>query len=274
MVLVNGVPEDRISISDRGLNYGDGLFETIAFRNGAAEFIDAHIQRLIDGCERLNIPFQQHEQLSQELQQIYQSLNGIDSVIKVIITRGSGGRGYIADSHIEPTRVISSHPYPNYPQRYCQEGITVRFCQHKLSQNPVLAGLKHLNRLDNVIARNEWVKPDIAEGLMFDQSNHLIEGTMTNVFIVKSQQLITPAINTCGVNGIIRAQLIRIANQLDIHVKEDVLSQADLNAADEVFVCNSINGIWPVKHIIDLKKTFFVGPITQRLQQALVEVEK
>jgi len=274
VILVNGKPEDRISISDRGLNYGDGLFETIAFRNGVAEFIDAHIQRLVDGCIRLNIPFQQLELLSTELDSIYQSLKDVDSVIKIVITRGSGGRGYLADNTAEPSRIISTHAYPSYPKSYQQQGVSVRLCQHKLSENPTLAGLKHLNRLDNVIARNEWSDENIAEGLMFDQSNHLIEGTMTNVFIVKSNQLISPLIQTSGVNGIIRAQLIRMANQLGINFKEDIISQTELNNADEVFVCNSINGIWPVKNIMDFEKTLSVGPITQQLQHVLLEVEK
>lgn len=274
MILVNGKAEDRISISDRGLNYGDGLFETIAFRNGVAEFIDAHIHRLIEGCKRLNIPFQQVELLSTELNTVYQSLKDVDSVIKIVITRGSGGRGYLADNTVEPSRIISTHAYPRYPESYQQHGIAVRLCQHKLSENPTLAGLKHLNRLDNVIARNEWTDENIAEGLLFDQSNHLIEGTMTNVFIVKSNQLITPLINTSGVSGILRAHIIRIANQLGMHFKEELLSKDDLNSADEVFVCNSINGIWPVNRISVLGKTLSVGPLTQRLQQALLEVKR
>jgi len=274
VILVNGKAEDRISISDRGLNYGDGLFETIAFRNGVAEFIDAHIQRLVDGCTRLNIPFQQRELLSTELDSVYQSLKDVDSVIKIVITRGSGGRGYFADNTAEPSRIISTHAYPSYPQSYQQQGISVRLCQHKLSENPTLAGLKHLNRLDNIIARNEWSDENIAEGLMFDQSNHLIEGTMTNVFIVKSNQLISPKIKTSGVNGILRTQIIQIANQLGITFKEGVLSQTDLKNADEVFVCNSINGIWPVKNIIDFEKTLSVGPVTQQLQHVLLEVKR
>jgi len=274
VILVNGKAEDRISISDRGLNYGDGLFETIAFRNDVAEFIDAHIQRLVDGCIRLNIPFQQLELLSTELDSVYQSLKDVDSVIKIVITRGSGGRGYLADNTVEPSRIISTHAYPSYPKSYQQQGVSIRLCQHKLSENPALAGLKHLNRLDNVIARNEWSDINIVEGLMFDQSSHLIEGTMTNVFIVKSNQLITPLITTSGVSGILRAELIRIANHLGISFKEDVISESDLKYADEVFVCNSINDIWPVNNIVDIGKSLSIGPITQRLQKALLEVQR
>lgn len=274
MVLVNGKAESRITIADRGLQYGDGLFETIAFRHGKAEFLDAHIQRLLAGCERLSIPFQQLAELSQELNSVYQQLGDTQCIIKIIITRGCGGRGYFADKTSVPTRIISTHDSPSYPQHYGQTGITVRLCQHKLSDNSALAGIKHLNRLDNVIARNEWDDTNIGEGLLFDQSEYLIEGTMTNVFIVKSQQLITPLLNSSGVAGIMRAQIIAIAQQLDLPFKQAMLTQDDLMSADEVFVCNSVNGIWPVRAIADSVKQYATGPITQQLQQALTKVER
>ena len=273
MILVNGKAEDRINITDRGLQYGDGLFETIAFRQGVAEFIDAHLQRLLAACERLKIPFSQLDLLHKELETVYQSCNGSDCIIKIVITRGSGGRGYLADSNIVPTRIISTHTMPNYPESYSKKGVSVRFCQHKLSENIVLAGLKHLNRLDNVLARNEWTDTSIAEGLMFDQSNHLIEGTMSNVFIVKSQQLITPQLDKSGVAGIMRAQIIKMAKQQGLTISESTLTQDDLTNADEVFVCNSVNGIWPVNSIDDIAKTYTVGPVTQQLQAVLSKVE-
>jgi len=273
VILVNGKPENRIIVADRGLQYGDGLFETIAFRNGVAEFIDAHLQRLILGCKRLNIPFQQLDSLRKELESIYQNLADTDSIIKIIITRGSGGRGYFADKSVEPTRIISTHDYPNYPESHSQMGVSIRLCQHKLPENPALAGLKHLNRLDNVLARNEWDDSSIAEGLMFDQSNHLIEGTMSNVFIVKSQQLITPLLNHSGVEGIMKAEIIAIAKQLGLDFKESIVTHNDLTNADEVFVCNSVNGIWPVISVKEFA-SYVVGPITQQLQQALSKVKR
>lgn len=274
MILVNGKPEDRINVTDRGLQYGDGLFETIAFRNGIAEFVEQHFQRLLWGCERLKIPFQHIELLRNELDSVYQDLNDSDAVIKIIITRGCGGRGYFADSNVEPTRIISTHAYPSYPENYSQKGICVRLCRHTLSENSNLAGIKHLNRLDNVLARNEWTDLKIAEGLMFNQSNQLIEGTMSNVFIVKSNHLMTPLLNKSGVLGVIRAQLIQFARELGFTVEEKILTQDDLLDADEAFVCNSINGIWPIVSITDSATTYPLGPITQQLQQALLHADK
>ncbi|NOQ94079.1 MAG: aminodeoxychorismate lyase [Methylophaga sp.] len=276
MVLVNGKPEDRIAVSDRGLQYGDGLFETIAFRHGIPEFIEAHLKRLLDGCGRLNIPFRQLELLRKELIEVYQNLSDSDAVIKIMITRGSGGRGYLAENTVEPTRIISTHPLPNYPESHSLTGVSVRFCQHKLSENTSLAGIKHLNRLDNVLARNEWDNAEIAEGLMFDQSNNLVEGTMSNVFIVKSKsnQLLTPLLNKSGVAGIMRAQIMHLASQLGLLIKETVITRNDLRKADEVFVCNSINGIWPVIDVVDIEKKYTLGSITQQLQQALSMVKR
>lgn len=271
MILVNGVAENRISIADRGLQYGDGLFETIAYRKGVAEFLDAHLTRLLNGCKRLAIPFQDIEILGAELNSLCHQLSD-DAVIKIIITRGCGGRGYFADSSIEPTRIISSHPYPSHPNSNAVSGVRVRLCKQTLSENSSLAGIKHLNRLEQVLARNEWDDSDIAEGLMFDQGNNVIEGTMSNVFIVKENQLLTPKVNKAGVAGIIRAHICKLAQQNGLTVEEKNLSKAELFTADEIFVCNSIIGIWPVSSIDN--KIYATGPITKNLQQALAESAK
>jgi len=274
MILVNGVAENRINITDRGLQYGDGLFETIAVRKGIAEFLDAHLNRLVLGCEKLSIPFQQMKQLQDELNTVFHSLNNTDAVIKIIITRGSGGRGYLANSDGVPTRIISTHLSPEYSASDRKTGIRVRFCQHKLSENTALAGIKHLNRLDQVLARNEWHDTDITEGLMFDQDNNVVEGTMSNLFMVSANQLLTPILNKSGVAGIMRGQIIRLASENELAVKQCLISTQQLIDADEVFICNSVMGIMPVANIIDTDTTYAVGPITQRLQQALQQTSK
>lgn len=271
MILVNGKPEDRINVSDRGLQYGDGLFETIAYRNGIAEFVDDHLDRLSLGCKRLAIPFQQLEQLRIELDTVCHNLTA-DTVIKIIVTRGSGGRGYFADINVVPTRIISTHPYPSFPDSNCTTGINLRFCQQTLSENSSLAGIKHLNRLEQVLARNEWSDQSINEGLMSDSHGNVIEGTMSNIFIVKSGQLLTPKLDKSGVAGIMRSQIMKLANENDLMVKEDAITKDDVNNADEVLVCNSVIGIWPVRNIADV--TYPLGPITQQLQYALQQLEK
>ncbi|OUR72274.1 aminodeoxychorismate lyase [Methylophaga sp. 41_12_T18] len=266
MTLVNGQPESTIKIVDRGLQYGDGLFETIAFRNGQAEFLQQHLQRLENDCQRLSIPYQQiAEQLQTELALVCSELTA-DTVIKIILTRGQGGRGYRSDGCKVPTRIISTHPFPVYPATH-QQGIKARICQQAISINSATAGIKHLNRLDQVLARAEWNDDDIAEGIMFNDLEQLIDGTMTNVFIVKQQQLLTPKLTLSGVAGIMRQQVINCAERAGHAVIYADLTLNDLLAADEVFVTNSIINIWPITTIGT--SCYQHGPITKQLQNLL-----
>tara|TARA_R110001606_G_scaffold395664_2_gene568466 strand:- start:79572 stop:80390 length:819 start_codon:yes stop_codon:yes gene_type:complete len=272
MILINGLLDDTIAISDRGLQYGDGLFETMAYRAGKIEFIDAHLARLMDGCRRLKIEFAQTEELHNELNVVCHSLADNDAIIKVIITRGSGGRGYLAASGVEPTRILSTHPLPLYPAHYSQSGVKVRLCTHTLSENAALAGIKHLNRLDQVLARNEWDDADIAEGIMLDHDRNVIEGTMSNVFIIKAERLLTPLLDKSGVAGIMRAQIILLAKKLNITVMETKIHIDDFMAAEEIFISNSVIGIWPVTEMENM--FYFTGPITKNLQNVLQQANK
>lgn len=267
MILINGQPDNRIPVTDRGLQYGDGLFETLAFRQGELEFLEAHLARLMLGCERLNIPFQDIEKLKLELVTLCTQL-AEDSVVKIILSRGSGGRGYKAPADAEPTRIISSHPMPDYPAS-CEQGVNVRLCEQRLGINPTLAGIKHLNRLEQVLARSEWDDELIREGLMLDIHDRLIEGTMSNVFVVKDKELLTPTIIDNGIAGIMRAEIINLAREMDITVTETVLDLEQLYQADEVFLTNSIIGLWPVTALPEKDKQWPYGVITQRLQSAL-----
>ncbi|WP_438969849.1 aminodeoxychorismate lyase [Methylophaga sp.] len=267
MILINGQPENRIPVSDRGLQYGDGLFETLAFRRGELEFLESHLSRLKLGCDRLNFHFTRPDSLKAELATLC-AQTAEDSVIKVILTRGSGGRGYKAPTENEPIRIISSHIMPDYPQTNVQ-GVTVRMCDARLGLNPSLAGIKHLNRLEQVLARSEWDDPAISEGLMFDINDNLIEGTMSNLFIVKNGQLLTPPINQAGIAGIMRAEVLKLAEKNDIATQIKPLSKKDLLEADEVFLTNSIITIWPVTALTGTDSIWPHGPITRQLQTVL-----
>ena len=272
MILINGQPDNRIPVTDRGLQYGDGLFETLAFRQGKLEFLEAHLQRLIWGCERLAIPFQDKDKLQVELATLC-AQTAEDSVIKIILTRGSGGRGYKAPAEAEPLRIISSHPMPDYPDE-CQQGITAHLCRHRLGINPDLAGIKHLNRLEQVLARSEWEDDSIREGLMLDINDNLVEGTMSNLFVVHNGQLITPVIKQNGIAGIMRGQVIKLASKLDIPVIERAMTVADLQSADEAFLTNSIIEIWPLTRLIEPELHWSHGMLTRRLQSELRQAER
>jgi 4-amino-4-deoxychorismate lyase len=267
MILINGKSKEHIEISDRGFQYGDGLFETIEVRDGLAVFLKQHLERLKSGCQRLCIPFPGANLLSLEARELYHQLDSDRGVLKIIVTRGSGGRGYRQPDVIHPTRVLSLHPYPDYPKNYTEQGIVARFCMTRLGLNPALAGIKHLNRLEQVMARSEWNDMSIQEGLMLDVNDHVIEGTMTNLFYIKNNSLYTAALDRSGVAGIMRRIIMTISPEHGLTVIEHEFSQDELLSADEVFVCNSIIGIWPIRQIGTVY--FSIGPITQSIQNWL-----
>ena len=174
---INGVEQPDIAVADRGLQYGDGLFETLAVFDGQCpRFLD-HYQRLSAGCDRLGLPQPDETLLLQEVAQAAQGKN--KAVIKLIVTSGAGGRGYSRPAKLQTTRIVMLHDWPEYPQTNWQEGIALRFCQTRLGCNPTLAGIKHLNRLEQVLARNEWQGNEDAEGLMLDMNGNVIEATMS-----------------------------------------------------------------------------------------------
>lgn len=267
MILINGQPDNRIPVSDRGLQYGDGVFETLAFRQGKLELLEAHLARLKLGCERLRLPFNEFDNLKLELATLC-AQTAEDSVIKIMLTRGSGGRGYKAPHEAQPLRIISSHPFPDYPDS-CQQGIAVRLCHQRLGLNPALAGIKHLNRLEQVLARSEWDNDVTREGLMLDIHDRLIEGTMSNLFLVNNASLITPAIVDNGIAGIMRAEIMAIAAEHGIACSERHIAIDDLLNADEVFLSNSIIRIWPVTALPERNKHWEHGPLTQHIQTLL-----
>ena len=267
MMLINGEQQSQIAVSDRGFQYGDGLFETIEVLNGQCVFFEQHCQRLNSSCKKLRLPPPDLDLLSHEAQQLSHAC--AHGVLKIIITRGSGGRGYKQPENIQPTRILSLHSYPDYPDSFQNKGINARFCQQRLGINPSLAGMKHLNRLEQVLARAEWESPDIQEGLMLDINNHVIEGTMSNVFFVKDNHLYTPSLKQSGIAGIMRDFIIQTATTLGIQVEQGLYSKQQLLNADEIFVSNSVMGLWSIKQLE--QKTFIKGRVTQQLQTALID---
>jgi 4-amino-4-deoxychorismate lyase len=269
-ILVNGKAVDCVSTSDRGLLYGDGVFETIAVESGRLRYWPQHLHRLQSGCERLGMENVDETLLVQECRLLIEKTQ--QAVIKVIITRGSGGRGYRLPEQPGSTRVIQLHKRPDYPASCKERGIRTRICRTRLGHNLSLAGIKHLNRLEQVLARMEWDDPAIMEGLMLDTGGNLVEGTMSNVFMVKDGVLVTPDLRLCGVAGIIRARVLAMAAEHSIETRVERIGQEMLLQADEVFVCNSLIGIWPVIGID--KHIFQKGPVTMRLQMLLTHDDK
>jgi 4-amino-4-deoxychorismate lyase len=262
--LLNGNRRHALEPCDRGLQYGDGLFETLEVCDGSPLFWEEHYQRLSFGCQRLSIPVPAESLLRQEaLALINKCQHG---VLKIVITRGCGGRGYRPPEQPNVTRLLSLHPWPPYPDSLKQQGINLIVCRTRLGLNPDLAGLKHLNRLEQVLARNEWQHSDIQEGLMRNVQGEIIEGTMSNVFYVSKERLYTPNLHQSGVQGIVRNLVIALAKAAAIPVQEVSVQPEQLYTADEIFMTNSIIGIWPVKQLE--QRAFTPGPITRQLQRA------
>ncbi|MDD4914203.1 MAG: aminodeoxychorismate lyase [Methylococcales bacterium] len=268
MYLLNGEPGGCIDIADRGFQYGDGLFETLEVVDGNPLFLQEHLSRLEKGCKKLLIPPPDLHLLAEEARKCASA--AAHAVLKLIVTRGCGGRGYRQPPVISPTRLFTLHPYPDYPAEFQSRGVALRICRHRLAGNPALAGIKHLNRLEQILARAEWRDDDIQEGLMLDQHGFVVEGTMSNLFLVKDGVLYTPDLSQCGVAGIVREIVVRLALQNQIPLLVMAVDRHALFQADELFVCNSVIGIWPVRQLE--QQQWRAGEVTQTLQKLFGEL--
>jgi len=265
-VLVNGVESARISPFDRGLHFGDGLFETIACHGGRPRFLALHLGRLMQGCARLRIPFRDLPAVRAEIEAL--AAESERSIIKLLITRGeAAGRGYAIENLDKAMRITIRYAWPHESAAHGQDGVKVRTLAMRLGENPLLAGLKHCNRLEQVLGRAELAGTDAAEGILFSSSGRLVSGTMTNVFIVRSSSLQTPLMDRCGVAGVMRRVILREAARSGMATHEQVLHAEDLHAADEIFLSNARVGIWPVCAVDE--RPLVPGPLTRRLQELM-----
>lgn len=271
MILIDGQRTELVAADDRGLHYGDGVFETIATVKGRPQLWSRHMARLVEGCRRLAIPPPDENLLRAEAEQLM-AIPQERAVLKIIVTRGSGGRGYRPPAACQPRRLLYLSPWPEYPASWARHGVEVHLCGTRLACNPALAGIKHLNRLEQVLARAEWDDPAIAEGLMLDTDGHVIEGTMSNLWLVQEGCLLTPSLERCGVAGVMRAHLLAQARELGLACSEAVLELSDLEQAEEVFLSNSLIGIWPVRRAGPWH--YAPGEITRRMVQALAVGEE
>lgn len=238
---VDGAAATTVPADDRGLQYGDGLFETIQLRGAAPRFFEAHLARLARGCSRLGIDFTGWEALRAEIARIASQAPPL-GILKIIITRGSGPRrGYAPHGALEPRRVLMLFGSPAMPA--VAEGVSLRVASLRLAENPALAGVKHLNRLENVLAASEPGHADHFESLLLDASDHVVCGTMSNVFAVRGGRLITPRVDRCGVEGVLRSMVLREAPGLGVPAEEGTLKLDELLAADEVFITNVRIGV-------------------------------
>jgi 4-amino-4-deoxychorismate lyase len=263
---INGIAARELSTDDRGLSYGDGLFETMHLERGAVARLERHLKRLTQGCARLGIDCVADKLLREEIEARARTLS--DGVLKLVITRGAGPRGYRPTGEERPTWLLSWNTARAADASLASAGVRVRFCRTPATENAAIAGLKHLNRLDCVLARREWSDPEIAEGLMCDSHGSVVGGTMSNLFAVRDRTLMTPRLDRSGVRGVMRSVVIDAARGAGIDVVEQHLTAQDLSVATELFLTNALIGVWPVRA---LEATSYpVGALTRRLQQLSV----
>jgi len=248
---------DHISVHDRGLLYGDGVFETVRCRNGKLLLQDLHLRRLLSSCQRLGITLDPSA-IESWWQQLAAAAPAQDNVLKIIVTRGEGGRGYAPPAQPACTLLAQWHALPPALDSGWQDGIDCMLCDYRLSENAALAGLKHLNRLDQVMASRELAAfaaefPSVREGLTFDQHNYLVEGTRTNLFVVIDGHICTPDLSTSGVAGVMREWILQTLAEQNIPVETLKLDRETMLLASGMFICNSVFGIWPVNRLVRLE---------------------
>lgn len=274
IIIVNGKPGGSISPLDRGFAYGDGVYETCRVVDGQIPLWPLHRERLLGSCRQLRIGCNPH-QLDQYCEQLL-ALPAInqyrDLVLKVMVSRGVAGRGYrIPESSMTTYCMLVFEGKPLLSEPY-KQGISLRICDYRLAINPALAGLKHMNRLEQVLARSEWAD-EYYEGLVLDQTNNVIEATSSNLFIVSAGELITPDLSRAGVAGVMRRLILEwLAPQLSLAPVVKDIAVDELKQANELFICNSLTGILPVASV-DFSPAsstkYKVGSTTLQLQAAL-----
>lgn len=238
-VLRNGRARLWLEPEDRGLAYGDGVFETLLVHQAQPVWWREHWDRLLRGARVLSLPVPDEAQVRRECESLLS--DAPRAVLKIILTRGNGGRGYGAPEDPTPTVIISSHAAPPSSR----EPITLRWCQTALAIQPALAGIKHCNRLEQVLARAEWNDPQIADGIMCDTEDRVISATSANIFAYIGGRWLTPGVERCGIAGTARAWVL--ANNRS--AAEADLSSAEISRADALFLCNAVRGILPVRRL-------------------------
>jgi 4-amino-4-deoxychorismate lyase len=267
---INGRAGAALDYRDRGLQYGDGIFETMRVHRRRVRLLDFHLERLYEGCRRLEIKGPEPQRLRRELERIARARS--EAVLKLIVTRGSGSRGYRPSGSERCTRIVSLHPYRSGTLPGAG-GVRVRVCATPLSSNPKLAGLKTLSRLDSVLARAEWHDARIWEGLMRDVEGNWICGTMSNLFLRRGAALVTPQLDRCGIAGVMRRWVMSVSRDLRLRMIERQIRWHDLESADEVFLTNAVMGVQPVRSIEwpQVATLKFRGPVVAKHLRELLE---
>lgn len=244
---VEGSPGSAFDARDRGLLYGDGVFETMAVIDSRIPLWNSHLKRLQAGCRALGFDSPSAARIERMLADV--CVDRVRAVARLTVTRGTGGRGYRPPAVATPACFVEARAWPEYPPGLWADGIRLRTCHTRLATGGPLAGVKHLNRLEQVLAQSEWDDADVPEGLMLDSNGYVVEGTMTNIFVQEGSRLVTPPVDRCGVAGVLRGLVMESAEQAGLVVSEQRLRPPRVFGADAMFVTNAVVGLWPVREL-------------------------
>ncbi len=262
--LINGAPASGYKIWNRGLHYGDGVFRTCLIYNGKVIDLEKQIEKVINDAEAVSVYFSDREILLKEAHELAQGQ--AQAVLKILLVRAGAARGY-RTSVANADRLLCCYPTSRYPASNWEQGIVVFRSRVKLATQPMLAGIKHLNRLEQILASREW-EPGADEGILGDDRDRPVCGTRGNLFWVKHGVLRTPALDRCGVAGLMRDKVMETASALKQPCEVAECSWESLDSAEEVFVTNSLIGLWPVR-VLGAKTWTAPGPVTRRLMEAI-----
>lgn len=267
----DGQPVDSISIGDRGFQYGDGVFETIAIRSGAPRLWDYHVERLIRSCEFLELPTPSESELIKGVEDAL-SVSGVSSAyatVKIILTAGTATRGYGRRKVVAPTMLYGGFIATPPPKDAYAHGVRIILCETQLARDSAFAGLKTLNRLEQVRARSEVISDGAYEGLTMDADGNIICGTMSNVFFVRDKKITTPSLERCGVSGVMRRHILELLAQQGVDVEMKHTGRKELSEVDEIFLSNSQFGLMPIYACEDHR--WSIGEVTRNLMADLAQ---
>lgn len=265
--LIDGLQTDQIPASDRGLQFGDGCFTTALVNYGHIHNLSAHLQRLQEDCQALAVPFTEWKLLALEMKHLAATADRC--VVKVVITRGSGGRGYSCQGANQPRRIVTLSAYPRHYDQWQTSGIRLSTSPYRLASNPALAGVKHLNRLEQILIRQAIDDTQDQEALVLDNCGNVIECCTANLFFRKGNNIYTPELNQSGVNGTLRRMLLKSLPEMGCDCQVIRCQPEDLQQADEVFICNALMPVLPVVKIDNWH--YKRGELSQQLYHFVLE---
>ncbi len=271
-VYINGefFPEEeaRISVFDHGFLYGDGIFETLRAYSGRIFRREDHLHRLFESARKISLVIPgDRQKLGEILLESLKTNQCRDAVLRLSVSRGAGPPGLDPDLCPTPTLTVMTRPFQGYPEKMYDAGISIALVKVRKNLPEALdPGIKSTNFLNNILAKIEAKEAGADEGILLNHNGFLTEGTVSNLFFVKSQLLCTPSTASGILEGVSRKVVLEIANEEGIPVKEGLFPSEDLVAASEIFMTNTTYEVMPVSRVD--QQTVQTGPITRRIRQA------